>query len=383
MALPGTGYRSVLSMMLEMSFHLLEPIISTTLTSPVSAVGTASPTVASLGIPTSALYIGAQIVIDGGTANQEVVTVSAVNAAGLAFTAAFNFTHNIGATVVGATFPTQATSGDYFFSQTEILSYIARAQHEFMAQVPCIFGLNTQFVQFGQIYQQLVCDAIEMHRVASSAQAIALVSLTRSGDIVTAVSSSPHGLIPNRKFSIFNPLDPSFVGAFIVGTVINSTSWSYTQVQPNATTTGGAAVLWLRLYETSSEELSIQNPFWRNQNITQLSSWYEDRTGNYQWGVNGKPATTLPVEVLVSQRDTDTLEMTDGFLVPDIMLHYVKYKCLQYCWSKDGEQRSPQLAKYAEMRFDRGVMTAQRWLDGMSMDIGMEKAGAGAGAGAR
>jgi hypothetical protein len=159
-----------------------------------------------------------------------------------------------------------------------------------------------------------------------------------------------------------------------VGTVISSTSWSYTQVQPNATTTGGAAVLWLRLYETSSEELSIQNPFWRNQNITQLSSWYEDRTGNYQWGVNGKPATTLPVEVLVSQRDTDTLAFTDGFLVPDPCLHYVKYKALEYCFSKDGEMRDPMRAKYCGMRFARGVQTVRRWMEGMGVESGMAEA---------
>ena len=356
-----------------MGLHLVEPFIYTTLTSAVNAIGTASPSVASLGIPINALYVGAQIVIDVGN-NQETVTVTNVNPGTNTFTANFTFTHAIGAQVVGATFPTQATSGDYFFSQTEILSYIARAQHEFLAQVPCIFQLNTQTVQFGQVYQQLVCDAIEMHRVASSAQFIALTSLTRSGNLVTAVSQSPHGLALNQKFSIYNPNDPSFIGGFRVGTVINSTSWSYTQDQPDAVSSGGAAVLWLRLYETSQEELSIQNPFWRNQNLSQLSAWYEDRTGNYKWGVNGKPATNLPVEVLVSQRDTDTLGFTDGFLVPDIMLHFVKYKALEYAWSKDGEQRNKLLADYAGMRFNRGVMAVKRWLDGMGMaDADMAK----------
>jgi hypothetical protein len=377
-----------------MSFHLLEDYIFTSLATAVSAAGSTTVTVGSLGTPRNALYDGAQLIIDWGNPNQEVVTVTAVNASASTFTATFSFTHAIGAQVIGATFPVQASSGDYFFSQSEIQSYLARAQHEYLAQVPCIFQLNTQTVQFGQIYQQLVCDAIEMHRVASSRQYIALSSLTRGGgggfgeggfgegpfgvgagtpNLVTAVSLSPHNLIQGQKFSIYGAPDPSFDGAFIVGTVINSTSWSYNQAGPNATTNGGAAVLWLRLLETSGEELSIQNPFWRNQNITQLRAWGEDRSGNYTWFVDGKPASQFPVEVLVSQRDTDTLAMTDFFLVPDMLLHYVKYKALEYCWSKDGEARDPLRAKYATTRFDRGIMATKRWLDGMGVDTGMQR----------
>ena len=376
MALPGSGYRSVLSVMLEMSFTLLEDIVYTSITTAVSAPGSATVVVGSLGIPRNAVYIGARLVVDPGTANQEIVTVTNVNPSASSFTAGFNFAHPIGALVVGATFPVQAASGDPFFTQVEILSYIARAQHEFLASVPCIFGLNTQTVQFGQIYQQLVCDAIEMHRIASSSQYIALTSLTRSSGTVTAVSVSPHGLSATQKFSIYNPLDPSFVGAFKVAGVTNTTTFTYTQDQPDASTTGGAAVLWTRLYETSSEELSIQDPLWRNQNITKLSSWYEDRTGVYKWGVNGKPASAFPVEVLVSTRDTDTLAMTDGFLVPDVLVAYIKYGALRYVFEKDGEQRDPLRAKYCAMRFARGIATTQRWLDGMGIGTGMQKAAA-------
>ena len=373
MALPGTGFRSCWSVMIEMSLCLVEDFVYTSLTSPVSSIGPATVTVGSLGMNRPAVYAGAELIIDWGTNNQETVTVTAVNTSASSFTASFIFPHAIGASVIGATFPVQAASGDYFFSQSEIQSYLARAQNQFLADVPCIFGLNTQFVQFGQIYQQLVCNAIEMNRVASSSAYISLVSLTRSGNVVTAVSASPHGLLPGSKFSIFNVPDPSFVGAFTVATVLSATSWSYTQDQPDDSTTGGAAVLWLRLYETSQEELSIQNPFWRNQNITQLSSWYEDRTGNYRWGVNGKPASQFPVEVLVSERDTDSLEATDFFLVPDIMLHGVRYLALSYCFSKDGEMRDSLREKYCRMRFERVVLAAQRWMDGMGVGLGATK----------
>jgi hypothetical protein len=225
-----------------------------------------------------------------------------------------------------------------------------------------------------------------MNRVASSSQYIALTSINRIAFTgygiggygvvgnVQAVSQSPHNLVLGQKFSIFNTPDPSFVGAFTVTAIVDQYTFNYIQNQPAAVTSGGAVVLWLRLYETSSEELSIQDPFWRNQNITHLSSWYEDRQGNYKWGVNGRPATSLPVEVLVSQRDTDTLAFTDYWLVPDPCLHYVKYKALEYCFSKDGEMRDPMRAKYCGMRFARGVQTVRRWMEGMGVESGMAEA---------
>lgn len=368
MAFPvGSGFRTALSLMYEISFHLLEDYIYTNLTSAVIAIGPSTVTVNSLGYPRNALYIGAQLLIDSGN-NQEIVTVTAVNPSASSFTAQFSLTHVIGAQVQGATFPVQAASGDFFYSQSEILSYLARAQNQFLADVPCIFSLNTQLVQFGQIYQQLVCNAIEINRIASSSIAVQITALNRVANLVTAVSASPHGLAAGRKFSIYNSPDPSFVGAFRVGTIVDPLTWTYTQDQPDSSAPTGTAVLWLRLLETSQEELSIQNPFWRNQNITKLRSFFEDRTGLYKWGVDGKPSTTIPVEILVSERDTDTLEMTDYLLVPDVLLHYCKYKALEYCFSKDGENRDPMRAKYCAMRYDRGVMTAKRWLNGMKIE---------------
>lgn len=370
----GIGYRSVWSMMIEMSFHLVEPIVFTALTSTIPSSGAASPTVGSMGIPVNAIYIGAQLVIDPGMTNQEIVTVTAFNPATNSFTSSFIFPHAVGSIVVGATFPTQAASGDPFFTQSEIQSYIARAQNNFLADVPCIFGANTQTVQFGQIYQQLACDAIEFHHASSSAMNIAITSLTRSGGVVVAVSVSPHGLIQGQKFSMANIPDPSFNGGFTVASILNPTSWSYIQDQQDAVVAGGTAVLWKRLYFTSQEELSIQNPFWRNQNITEIRAVYEDRCGNYRFGVDGKPSTNLPLSVLVSVRGPDTLSMTDYFIVPDIILHAVKYLSLSWAWSKDGEQRSPLLEKYAKMRYDRLVLAVRRWMDGSGIDTGVQKA---------
>jgi hypothetical protein len=365
MAQVGTGYRTAWSMALEIGLHLLEPYLYSTTISAVSAPGTATIQVPTLGYPVLAVFVGAQLVIDTG-ASQEIITVTAFNASATppTITATFALTHLAGVTIVGATFPTQAASGDPFFTQSEILSYLARAQNTFLSDVPMIYALNTQMVQVGQTLQPLVCDAIEMAHVASSYANVLLSSLTRSSNLVTAISASPHGLTQSEKFAILQSPDPTFDGAFKVGTVIDAYTWSYPQYAPNASTSGGGwAGLWLRLLEVSQEELSMQNPQWRDQFVTKLLNFFEDRTGLYQFGVGpGVPSTNLPIEILCSIRDTDTLQLTDYFLVPDVMLHAVKYLALSYAWSKNGEQQSPQQAAYAKARYDRLVLTCRRWL---------------------
>jgi hypothetical protein len=168
-----------------------------------------------------------------------------------------------------------------------------------------------------------------------------------------------------QKFSILTVLstgDPSFVGAFKVATTPTTESWTYQQIAPDALTFGATAGVWVRAYEVSQQELSCQNPSWRSQSTTSIKSFYQDRTGLYQFGVNGIPAATFPVEILASIRDTDSLALTDGFLLSDPLIVYLKYKVLSYIWSKDGEMRDPIRAKYADMRFSRGVITLRRWL---------------------
>jgi hypothetical protein len=376
MALPGTGFKLAYQVALEMSFTLLEPYVATTSTTSVNSPGSTTVTVNSFGIPIPAIYAGAELVIDPNTPNQEVVVVTAINLSTRQFTALFAFTHSIGATIIAPTFPTQATSGDPFFTQSEILSYLGRAQNEFLAECPCIFALTNQLVNIGQIYQQLVCDSIEIDRIAASNIAIPVVSMTRTSNLVTAISATPHNLSANSRFSIFNAPDPGFNGAFKAITILSPTSWTYAQYAPNAYMPGGMLGLWTRLYETSQEQLTMQDYGWRNQNITKLASWYEDRTSVYKFGVNGRPATAIPVEILSSIRDTHTLALTDGFLVPDICLHGVKYKALEYCFSKDGEMKDPMRESYCKMRADRIIMATKRYMEWMGInDEMMEMAG--------
>jgi len=386
MAQVGSGFRSVWSVMLEMSFELIEPYLYSTTASAVASAGTATIQVNTLGYPVPAVFVGAQLVIDSGL-SQEIITVTAFNTTITppTITATFAVPHLSGVQIIGATFPTQAASGDVFFSQSEILSYLARAQNVFLSDVPIIFALNAQTVQVGQTLQPFPCDIVEAARIASSYQNVALTSLIRSSGTVTATSQSPHGLSANEAFAIIQSPDPTFDGAFTVATVPDSTHWTYPQSGINTSTSGGGfAGLWLRLLEVSFEELAMQNPAWRNTYITSLRNWFEDRQGLYQWGTGGIPASNFPVEILCSIRDTDTLQLTDGFLTPDVFLHAVRWKALQFCLEKDGEQRDANRAQYCKMRYDRLVVAVRRWsgwASGMGGQAHQQMAMAGAGGG--
>jgi hypothetical protein len=84
--------------------------------------------------------------------------------------------------------------------------------------------------------------------------------------------------------------------------------------------------------------------------------------------VGGNPTPAggdFPVELLCSIRDTDSLALTDGFLIPDILTYILKYKVLEYAWTKDGVQQNLSLAKYCADRFERGVLATTRWLNGV------------------
>jgi hypothetical protein len=367
MSVPGTGYRTANSIACEISFHLCQPIVYTTLTNPITASALVQPaTIAS----TNSLYTGAQVIVDSGV-NVEVVTVVLVTSPTV-FTAIFTLNHLAGIVIQSATFPLQALT-DPIFTQLEILSYIARAQNEFLSQVPCVFSFiaTPQNVSIGQLYQPAPPNAIQMLRVSASSLSIAISSLTRVSNTVDGVSVNPHGLAIGQKFSVYNPSTESFAGVFQVVTTPTPTTWTYMQVGPNASASGGSVVLWRRLYEVSQVELGCQNPQWRSAHISQIRSWFEDRSGLYQWGVNGIPAANFPVNILSAIRDTDTLALTDGLLVPDLFAHYVRYNALNYALSKDGIMADPMRAKYCRMRYERGILAAQRWLDGIGVIDGV------------
>lgn len=365
MASPGLGARNVNSVLSEISYHLVEPIVISQLSAPVLA-GPQTVAVANV----NAMYVGAQVICDTG-ANTEIITLTAVGANTIA--ASFAYSHLANAPLSGATFPIQEAT-DPIFTQLEMLGYISRAQNDFLEAVPCIFALYTQDAMAGSTIQQMpnspTSPAIELNRVAASPIGKPITSLVRAGGTVTATFPAPHGFKAGQTFWVQNPADVSFAGVFQVVTAppLTPDVLTYSQAGANATSTpGGRAVTWIRLYELTQEELSMANRQWRTQTIAMPSAFYEDRVGLYRWGLDGKISVGVPLELLLSVRDTQNLILTDGFLVPDMLLHYVKYRVLEFCFTKDGVWQDSQRADYCRGRYQRGVATVQRFINGMGV----------------
>ena len=362
MAILGAGYRTAADVLMEISFHLAQPAVYQPITLPITAGAARTATVAS----TTYIYPGALLIVEvPGNAAQEVVTVLTVPSP-TTFTANFANNHLAAAPVWGATFPTQEAT-DPIFTQAEMLQYLSRAQNEFLTAVPCFYERFFQNVSMGQIYQSTPPTAILIDRVAASASNIGITSMTRSGGVVTITAGGPTNLSQYSTFAVVNPTDSSFAGVFAVISAPSANVITYRQVGANASTTGGTIQSMRRLYELTQEELVQQNRNWQVSYVGPLQSWFEDRAGLYRWGVGGKPSSNFPVELLCAVRDTNTLGLLDGFLVPDVCLHGVKYLALSYAWSKDGIASQPQMAQFALKRYAQVVMATGRYIQAMKM----------------
>jgi hypothetical protein len=362
MAIPGLGYRTAADVLMEVSFHLSQPAVYQGLIAPVAAGAGVTAIIAS----TTYVYPGAQLVIEvPGNAKQEVVTVLTIPTP-TTFTANFANSHTAAAPVWGPTFPTQQGT-DPIFAQSEMLTYLSRAQNEFLTAVPCFYERFFQNVNPGGIYQATPPTAILIDRIAASAIDIGIASMVRSGNVVTLTAVSPTNLVKYNTLSIVNAPDPSFNGVFAVNTAPSANVITYSQVGANASTVGGNIQSMRRLYEVTQEELVQQNRSWQSNYSSTLQSWFEDRAGLYKWGVGGLPASTFPVELLCATRDTDTLTFLDGFKLPDPVLHGVKYLTLNYAWSKDGVSSQPQMAEFCLKRYAQVVLATQRYIQAMKI----------------
>ena len=82
------------------------------------------------------------------------------------------------------------------------------------------------------------------------------------------------------------------------------------------------------------------------------------------------------MELLTSVRASENLTLLSSFLVPDCFVYAIKWRALAYCWSKDGVQRSPTMARFAKGKFDFYCLLADRFLRAV-----VEKVGGGGGGG--
>jgi hypothetical protein len=364
------GLRTANSYLVEISAALTEDYVYTTLTAAVAA-GPQTVTVAS----TDALYPGAQIVVnDANPALVEAITVTAVSIPASTLTATFANAHAINTQLLGGTFPTQQST-DPLFTQAEVLSYLARAQNEFLSKVPLIFAFSSPTISLGAIYQATPANAIEMERVAlrTGYNFVQIATIARAGGVVTAQLVAE----PSPDFTVGLPVyvqgvtDNSYSGGpftLTSGTSPTSLAVSWAQAGANSTSSGGnvGPPTLTRLYETTQEQIAMRDPQWfYNARSPVPLSWFEDRTGLYGWGVAPPPQSSFPAEVLYSTRGPDTLNLLSTFAAPDLVNYLIKYKAMEYMYSKNGEMRSPQSADYCRQRFDRGVMIVDRYLQNL------------------
>lgn len=157
MAFPGSGYMIANDVMNLISNVLVEPVVSTTLGTAVTA-GSQTVTPGSM----ASIYVGAMLIVDTGTA-QEVITVTAVTTT--TFTAVFTKSHANTAPLFGATFPVCETN-NYFFSQTEVLAHISDAQNDYLTRAPIVLNVTTQAFAFAQKTSSIPSDCIQLERVA-------------------------------------------------------------------------------------------------------------------------------------------------------------------------------------------------------------------------
>lgn len=380
MANTGIGYRLAADVLCEVSLHLLQPIVNTTLTSfgvggysdgGYSEGGYSDPIGQLLGVASQdAMYVGAMIVIGWGLDTAEVVTITEINDDDTILTTPAANSHSVGEIVLAPTFPKQQTA-DPIYTQSEMLGYLARAQNEFLSACPTYYELSQQSLTFGQIYQDTPANCIEINRVAISRTYIAVDTLARAANVVTLTSVDPHGLGPKSTIFVQNPT-AGWGGTFEVLMVPSPTTLTYRQDGDDDETTGGAILYFVRMYETTQAEISMTNRTWQNGYQQNPTQWFEDRSGLYMWGTGGKPASNYPVELLCSIRDTDTLGLLDGFLVSDMLVYIIKYGVLAYALSKDGVQQDPGRAGYCRARFDRGCMAVNRYLEGFKLGMKQE-----------
>jgi hypothetical protein len=112
------------------------------------------------------------------------------------------------------------------------------------------------------------------------------------------------------------------------------------------------------LRETSQSNLDGYDYRWNSQALATPYTYYRDKIGLQNIGIWPRQANTVPTEIIYTQRGSALMGLGDGFLLPDPFLRIIKYGVLERAYSKDGEQRSPALAKVYAQKFQLGIKVA-------------------------
>lgn len=161
----------------QVAFALVEASLVSAFPGPV-AVGNQP-----VALVDPAVYVGAQLVAGYRTANQEVVTVTAIT--GATFTANFSKIHAQGDAIVGATFPSgqviqylvgETSTASPLFTQAEILQYFRDVQNDFLEATRLIYAVGAQNLQQGVSIYNSPADSIRIERIAIAGSSLWNVS---------------------------------------------------------------------------------------------------------------------------------------------------------------------------------------------------------------
>lgn len=256
-----------------------------------------------------AIYVGAQLIAGYRTANQEVVTVTAITGAN--FTATYTKTHLAGDALVGATFPSGQIIQDLIgsissaatvaplFTQLEMLTYFKDVQNTFLEATRMIYASTQQALQQGVPIYNSPADSIRIERIDISGSALWNVS--------------------QAELDLDNPAWQGVAGA--------------------------------------------GNP----------TQWFQDRLNTAQYYLASPPPPAAPpaAELWYSQKGTTVPAITDALIVPDVFWPYLKYGVLAKSWAKDGETKDPRRAAYCAKRFTRGITYGARF--SQALEVGLNR----------
>ena len=117
------------------------------------------------------------------------------------------------------------------------------------------------------------------------------------------------------------------------------------------------------LRETSQSNLDAMYPIWSQQGLSQPRVYFRDKIPIQNVGIWPRMGDTVNLECVYAQRQAETMGWGDGFFLPDCLTQYILYRTLSFAFSKDGEARSPGLAKYFASRYQFGVKVCKMLLD--------------------
>ena len=110
--------------------------------------------------------------------------------------------------------------------------------------------------------------------------------------------------------------------------------------------------------ETSQANLDSMDFRWMNQGNSEPYLFYRDKVGLNNIGLWPRASNTTPLEIVYAQRSAQVLGLADGFVLPDPFLPTIKARVLSTAYGKDGESRSPAMAKWFGDKYENGVKVA-------------------------